>query len=50
MTAILILLALYFGFEVGRRWEAGRREEELEAISSAQATGRIRLTAMQIRR
>jgi hypothetical protein len=49
ITLILVALAFYFGFEIGRRWEAGVAEEELEAYQSTQATGRIRLSSMRIR-
>jgi hypothetical protein len=47
---VVVLLAGWFGFELGRKWEEGRAEEELEALAETHSNGRIRLNSITIRR
>lgn len=53
-TLILLALTAYFAFNIGRRWDAGKREEELEARQEQrQARGRrgaMELNPIRIRR
>jgi hypothetical protein len=50
ITAAVALLALYFGFWLGRRWEWGEQEELADHIAETRAKGGIRLNAIRIRR
>lgn len=49
---LLLPLAAYFGWLIGRRWERGKieREEAEHAETYARRSGRVKLTTMQIRR
>jgi hypothetical protein len=51
---LTVALALWFGFEFGRKWEVGVREEEEEALQEAAEATRerrgIRLTRLTVRR
>jgi hypothetical protein len=48
---LTISLAGWFGFELGRKWDAGRVEEELEEYEKAEAArGGIRLNRITVRR
>lgn len=48
---LTVSLALWFGFELGRKWDAGQREAEAEAYAERrQQQGGIRLSRIVIRR
>lgn len=48
---IPILLASWFGFELGRKWDAGRAEaEQEEAVEARESRGGVRLNRITIRR
>lgn len=46
----LIAIAFYFGFQIGRRWDAGEREEAAEEIEQLKQRGGIRLRPITVRR
>jgi DNA modification methylase len=53
--AVTIVLTAYAAFQIGRRWEIGEREEELEALERerevrGRRSGSIKLSTMKIRR
>jgi hypothetical protein len=53
MTLVWIVvlgLGVWFGFELGRKWDAGIRELEAEETAQASARGGFRLKSITIRR
>jgi hypothetical protein len=50
ITIILVALAFWFGFELGRKWDIGIKEAEVEAVQERQARGGVRLRPITIRR
>ena len=54
VTLALVALALWFGFELGRKWDAGIREAEQEALEAEtearRSRGGVRLKTITIRR
>lgn len=54
ITLILMGISAYVGFEIGRKWELGEREEELERLEEQRerrsARGTVRLRPLRIRR
>ena len=50
VAVLTVALALWFGFELGRKWELGKAEEEAEALAETHASGRVRLNTIRIRR
>jgi hypothetical protein len=50
VTVIMVALALWFGFELGRHWSDGRLEIEVEKHDRTHNRGKIRLNTMHIRR
>lgn len=51
---LTIAIALWFGFEIGRKWEVGEAEEireaEQEALEATRERRGIRLTRISVRR
>jgi hypothetical protein len=47
---LTISLAAWFGFELGRKWDEGRREEDLEEYEESRSRGGIRMTTITMRR
>jgi hypothetical protein len=50
MILILVALALWFGFELGRKWHLGEVEAEQEIFAETRARGGVRLRSITIRR
>lgn len=50
ITMLLVLLAMYFGFELGRKWDAGKMEAEEESLEEVHRRGGIRLRSITVRR
>jgi len=47
---VVVGVALWFGFELGRKWQLGVQEEELERHEETRARGGIRLNTITVRR
>lgn len=43
-------LALWFGFELGRKWDQGRDEIEMEEVAERSQRGGVRLRRIAVRR
>jgi hypothetical protein len=53
-TLLLILLAAYFGFQIGRKWDLGLNEKAAELEEERRAErgrrGTVRLNSIKIKR
>lgn len=50
ITLLLVLLGMYFGFELGRKWDAGKLEIEEEVVEEVRRRGGVRLRSITVRR
>ena len=47
---VVVALALWFGFELGRKWHQGEEETELDAFVEAGRRSGVRLNTITMRR